>query len=84
MKEQLIHFFAEKKSMNSTESIQNSDFLTLSSFYIYILFIVYCDHFYDENNHVSSAGPLLGTSSPFWSSESSEHFTKIKYWNFSE
>lgn len=63
--------------MNCTENIQNSNFFILSPFYLYIL-LIYCDHFYNKNNQST------GTSTPFWSSEPSEHFTIIKYWSVSE
>lgn len=69
--------------MNCTENIKNSNFFILSPFSLYILLII-CDNFYNKNNQFSSARPLLGTSTPFWSSEPSEHVTIIKYWNVSE
>lgn len=65
--------------MNCRKNNQNSRLIILSTFYNNILLIIYHDHFYNKNNHPLSAGPLRGVSTLFWSSISSEYFTKLKY-----
>lgn len=79
MKRNSFRIFEDKNVNELQREYSKFCVMVASLFWHYILLINYHDNFYSKNYHSLSVGPLLGMSTPLWSSMFLEYFMKMKY-----